>query len=182
MPLSLADSPARATVTEEEQRVAGMSDYVFRILSRDTTALFALRRLYESQVTGGRFTHRATASCWCGWQQVESGRTKTNGGMADRNGEPLHPRQRFAVARGRVYGYRGAFGRVACERISREVGNAARRSRPVARKKHSCASWCRSLRQPQAPPRACQRVSEQMTWRPGSRTSAAAGRARAPAV
>ena len=76
LPLNLAgfygtDRP----VTEEEQRVAGMSDYVFRIFARDTTALFSVYvGYYESQVTGRTIHSPRNCLPGAGWQQVESGR------------------------------------------------------------------------------------------------------------
>jgi EpsI family protein len=76
LPLNLAgfygtDRP----VTEEEQRVAGMSDYVFRTFARDTTALFSVYvGYYESQVTGKTIHSPRNCLPGAGWQQVESGR------------------------------------------------------------------------------------------------------------
>jgi len=76
MPLSLAGfSGTDRPVTEEEQRVAGMSDYVFRIFARDTTALFSVYvGYYESQVTGRTIHSPKNCLPGAGWQQVESGR------------------------------------------------------------------------------------------------------------
>lgn len=76
MPLSLAGfSGTERPVTEEEQRVAGMSDYVFRIFTRDTTALFSVYvGYYESQVTGKTIHSPRNCLPGAGWQQVESGR------------------------------------------------------------------------------------------------------------
>lgn len=76
MPLSLAGfSGTEKLVTEEEQRVAGMSDYVFRIFARDTTALFSVYvGYYESQVTGRTIHSPRNCLPGAGWQQVESGR------------------------------------------------------------------------------------------------------------
>ncbi len=76
LPLSLAGfSGTDQPVTEEEQRVAGMSDYVFRIFSRDTTALFSVYvGYYESQVTGRTIHSPRNCLPGAGWQQVESGR------------------------------------------------------------------------------------------------------------
>lgn len=75
MPLTLAgyigsDRP----VTEEERRVAGMTDYVFRVFSRDTTALFSVYvGYYESQATGRTIHSPRNCLPGAGWQQVESG-------------------------------------------------------------------------------------------------------------
>jgi exosortase D (VPLPA-CTERM-specific) len=75
MPLSLAGfSGTDQPITEEEQRVAGMSDYVFRIFARDTTALFSVYvGYYESQVTGRTIHSPKNCLPGAGWQQVESG-------------------------------------------------------------------------------------------------------------
>ena len=88
LPLSLAgfagtDQP----VTEEEQRVAGMSDYVFRIFSRDTTALFTVYvGYYESQVTGKTIHSPRNCLPGAGGQQVESGhKNLTLDGQTSRN-------------------------------------------------------------------------------------------------
>lgn len=76
MPLSLAgyigsDRP----VTEEERRIVGMTDYVFRVFSRDTTALFSVYvGYYESQATGRTIHSPRNCLPGAGWQQVESGR------------------------------------------------------------------------------------------------------------
>ncbi len=75
MPLTLAgylgsDRP----VTEEERRVAGMTDYVFRVFSRDTTALFSVYvGYYESQATGRTIHSPRNCLPGAGWQQVEAG-------------------------------------------------------------------------------------------------------------
>ncbi|MGQ0643821.1 MAG: exosortase C-terminal domain/associated protein EpsI [Gemmatimonadaceae bacterium] len=76
MPLSLAGYLGdERPVTEEEQRVAGMSDYVFRVFSRDTSAVFSVYvGYYESQVTGRTIHSPKNCLPGAGWQQVESGR------------------------------------------------------------------------------------------------------------
>ena len=75
MPLSLAGySGSDRPVTEEERRVAGMTDYVFRVFSRDTTALFSVYvGYYESQATGRTIHSPRNCLPGAGWQQVESG-------------------------------------------------------------------------------------------------------------
>jgi exosortase D (VPLPA-CTERM-specific) len=75
MPLTLAGHMgSEQPVTEEEQRVAGMSDYVFRVFSRDTAAAFSLYvGYYESQVTGKTIHSPRNCLPGAGWQQVESG-------------------------------------------------------------------------------------------------------------
>ncbi len=76
MPLRLAGfSGTERPVTEEEQRIAGMSDYVFRVFARDTTAAFSVYvGYYESQVTGKTIHSPRNCLPGAGWQQVESGR------------------------------------------------------------------------------------------------------------
>lgn len=75
MPLVLAGySGSDRPVTEEERRVAGMTDYVFRVFSRDTTALFSVYvGYYESQATGRTIHSPRNCLPGAGWQQVESG-------------------------------------------------------------------------------------------------------------
>jgi EpsI family protein len=75
MPLSLAGYPGSdRPVTEEERRVAGMSDYVFRVFARDSTALFSVYvGYYESQATGRTIHSPRNCLPGAGWQQVESG-------------------------------------------------------------------------------------------------------------
>jgi len=75
MPLSLAGyTGSDRPVTEEERRVAGMTDYVFRVFSRDTTALFSVYvGYYESQATGRTIHSPRNCLPGAGWQQVESG-------------------------------------------------------------------------------------------------------------
>jgi exosortase D (VPLPA-CTERM-specific) len=76
MPLSLAGYIGDdREVSEEERRVAGMTDYVFRVFSRDTTAAFSVYvGYYESQVTGKTIHSPRNCLPGAGWQQVESGR------------------------------------------------------------------------------------------------------------
>lgn len=75
MPLALAGyNGSDRPVTEEERRVAGMTDYVFRVFSRDTTALFSVYvGYYESQATGRTIHSPRNCLPGAGWQQVESG-------------------------------------------------------------------------------------------------------------
>lgn len=75
MPLSLAGYTGDdREVTEEERRVAGMTDYVFRVFSRDTTPAFSVYvGYYESQVTGKTIHSPRNCLPGAGWQQVESG-------------------------------------------------------------------------------------------------------------
>jgi EpsI family protein len=75
MPLTLAGYIGdERPVTEEEQKVAGMTDYVFRVFSRDSTAAFSVYvGYYESQVTGRTIHSPKNCLPGAGWQQVESG-------------------------------------------------------------------------------------------------------------
>jgi exosortase D (VPLPA-CTERM-specific) len=85
MPFSLAGySGSDRPVTEEERRVAGMTDYVFRVFSRDTTALFSVYvGYYESQATGRTIHSPRNCLPGAGWQQVESGqKSLTVGGRS----------------------------------------------------------------------------------------------------
>jgi exosortase D (VPLPA-CTERM-specific) len=76
MPLTLAGfSGDERPVSQDEQRVAGMSDYVFRVFSRDSSAAFSVYvGYYESQVTGKTIHSPKNCLPGAGWQQVESGR------------------------------------------------------------------------------------------------------------
>ncbi len=78
MPLALAGHIGdERPVTEEEQRVAGMTEYVFRVFSRDTTAAFSVYvGYYESQVTGRTIHSPKNCLPGAGWQQVESGQKR----------------------------------------------------------------------------------------------------------
>lgn len=75
MPLSLAGYfGSERAVTEEEQRIAGMSDYVFRVFESDSTPVFSVYvGYYESQVTGKTIHSPKNCLPGAGWQQVESG-------------------------------------------------------------------------------------------------------------
>lgn len=64
------------TISENEQRVAGMSDYSFRIFrsSTDSTQLFSTYiGYYESQATGRTIHSPKNCLPGAGWQTVESG-------------------------------------------------------------------------------------------------------------
>jgi EpsI family protein len=75
MPLSLAGYVgSERAVTEEEQRIAGMSDYIFRVFESDSTPVFSVYvGYYESQVTGKTIHSPRNCLPGAGWQQVESG-------------------------------------------------------------------------------------------------------------
>ena len=76
MPLALVGyTGIERPVSQEEQAVAGMTDYVFRIFSRDSTSFFTVYvGYYESQVTGKTIHSPRNCLPGAGWQQVESGR------------------------------------------------------------------------------------------------------------
>ncbi len=102
------------TISENEQRVAGMSDYAFRIFRSptDSTQLFSTYiGYYESQATGRTIHSPKNCLPGAGWQTVESG-TRT----LQVNGEPVTV-NRYILANGPLqamvyYWYQGR-GRVA---------------------------------------------------------------------
>lgn len=64
-------------VSQEERRVAGVSDYVYRIFRRDSTSAFSVYiGYYESQATGKTIHSPRNCLPGAGWQTVESGVTE----------------------------------------------------------------------------------------------------------
>lgn len=62
------------TISDNEQAVAGMSDYVFRVFDRDTSSAFSVYvGYYDSQVTGRTIHSPRNCLPGAGWQIVESG-------------------------------------------------------------------------------------------------------------
>jgi EpsI family protein len=63
-------------MTVAEQRVAGVSDYVFRVFGPDSTPAFSVYvGYYESQATGRTIHSPRNCLPGAGWQTVESGKT-----------------------------------------------------------------------------------------------------------
>jgi EpsI family protein len=77
MALALAGYPAdERRMSDAEQRVAGTSDYVFRVFGPDTVAAFSVYvGYYESQATGRTIHSPRNCLPGAGWQTVESGKT-----------------------------------------------------------------------------------------------------------
>ena len=75
MPLQLAGvSGTERDVTPEEQRVAGMSDYVYRVFRRDSAAAFSVYvGYYESQTTGQTIHSPKNCLPGAGFEPLESG-------------------------------------------------------------------------------------------------------------
>jgi EpsI family protein len=76
MPLVLAGfSGTEREIGEQEQKVAGMSDYVFRVFAQDTANVFSVYvGYYESQTTGKTIHSPRNCLPGAGWQTVESGK------------------------------------------------------------------------------------------------------------
>jgi EpsI family protein len=77
MPLELAgyDGSDRQ-VSADEQRVAGMTDYIFRTFSRDSTTAFSVYvGYYDSQTTGRTIHSPKNCLPGAGWEAIESGNT-----------------------------------------------------------------------------------------------------------
>ena len=74
MPLALAGyTGIERKVSEGEQKVAGMSDYVFRLFHRDSVIAFTLYvGYYESQTTGRTIHSPKNCLPGAGWQALES--------------------------------------------------------------------------------------------------------------
>ncbi len=75
VPMTLAGyQGSERTVNADEARVAGMSDYVFRVFSRDSIDAFSVYVGYYRNQTTGRTIH-SPRNCLpgAGWQIVESG-------------------------------------------------------------------------------------------------------------
>jgi len=75
LPLSFAGFSAQSRdISAEEQRVAGMTDYMFRIFAQDTVPSFSVYvGYYESQATGRTIHSPRNCLPGAGWQTVESG-------------------------------------------------------------------------------------------------------------
>ncbi|MGQ0538239.1 MAG: exosortase C-terminal domain/associated protein EpsI, partial [Gemmatimonadaceae bacterium] len=113
MPLTLAGhTGVERPISPEEQRVAGMSDHVFRVFARDSALLFTVYvGYYESQATGKTIHSPRNCLPGAGWQQVQSGRANLT-----LNGAPVTV-NRYLLANGQeqalvYYWYQGR-GRVA---------------------------------------------------------------------
>lgn len=76
MPLALAGfSGTEREIGEEERRIAGMSDYVFRVFGQDSANVFSVYvGYYESQTTGKTIHSPRNCLPGAGWQTVESGK------------------------------------------------------------------------------------------------------------
>jgi EpsI family protein len=75
VPMSLAGyAGTERSVPPAEARVAGMSDYIFRVFSRDSVNAFSIYVGYYRSQTTGRTIH-SPKNCLpgAGWQSVESG-------------------------------------------------------------------------------------------------------------
>jgi EpsI family protein len=77
MPLTVAGVlGTERDLTADERRVAGVSDYVFRIFQRDSVSAFSVYvGYYESQATGKTIHSPRNCLPGAGWQTVESGTT-----------------------------------------------------------------------------------------------------------
>ena len=113
MPVQLAGyRGADRTVTPEEQRVAGMSDYVFRVFQRDSTPAFSVYvGYYESQTTGQTIHSPKNCLPGAGYEPLESSAARV-----DVDGGPVTV-NRYLLANGSArvlvyYWYQGR-GRVA---------------------------------------------------------------------
>lgn len=61
-------------ISDDEQRVAGMHDYVYRVFQRDSGSAFSVYvGYYESQATGKTIHSPRNCLPGAGWQAVESG-------------------------------------------------------------------------------------------------------------
>ena len=80
-PLSTIDMPVEGyqtfdqVISDEEQRVAGMSDYLLRVYHADSTRLFSVYVGYYEEQTQGRTIH-SPRNCLpgAGWEPLESER------------------------------------------------------------------------------------------------------------
>jgi EpsI family protein len=99
-------------ISDNEQQVAGFSDYVFRIFQVDSQSAFSVYvGYYDSQVTGKTIHSPRNCLPGAGWQTVESGRV-----ALPMNGKPVTV-NRYILANGPsqalvLYWYQGR-GRVA---------------------------------------------------------------------
>ncbi len=74
MPLEVAGYlGVERTVSEPERRVVGMSDYVYRIFGRDSTAFSVYVGYYESQTTGRTIHSPKNCLPGAGWEALQSG-------------------------------------------------------------------------------------------------------------
>lgn len=75
LPAEIAGTVGRERpLSENEVRVAGVSDYYFRVFLRDTTSAFSVYvGYYESQATGRTIHSPRNCLPGAGWQVVESG-------------------------------------------------------------------------------------------------------------
>lgn len=75
LPRTIAGTPSdERPLTAEEIKVAGVSDYLFRIFRRDSTSAFSVYvGYYESQATGKTIHSPRNCLPGAGWQVVESG-------------------------------------------------------------------------------------------------------------
>lgn len=113
MPLALAGfSGMEREIGEQERKVAGMSDYVFRVFGEDSANVFSVYvGYYESQTTGKTIHSPRNCLPGAGWQTVESGKRSL-----DVHGQPVTV-NRYILANGPTqaivyYWYQGR-GRVA---------------------------------------------------------------------
>lgn len=113
MPLVLAGyTGIERPVSEGEQKVAGMNDYVYRIFHRDSVIAFTLYvGYYESQTTGRTIHSPKNCLPGAGWQALESSEVTVDAG-----GTPV-TLNRYMLANGQsqalvYYWYQGR-GRVA---------------------------------------------------------------------
>jgi len=77
LPATIAGTPGtERPLTAEEVRIAGVSDYVFRIFRRDSLNAFSVYAgYYASQATGKTIHSPRNCLPGAGWQVVESGTT-----------------------------------------------------------------------------------------------------------
>jgi EpsI family protein len=74
MPLHLAGfTGSERVVSEEEQRVAGMTDYVFRVFARDAEGFSVYVGYYDSQTTGRTIHSPKNCLPGAGWEALETG-------------------------------------------------------------------------------------------------------------
>ncbi len=118
MPLEVAGyTGVERTVSEPEQRVAGMSDYVYRIFGRDSAAFSVYVGYYESQTTGRTIHSPKNCLPGAGWEALQSGTESLDAGEAAGAGGARVTVNRYLLANGAsqalvLYWYQGR-GRVA---------------------------------------------------------------------
>ena len=82
IPVVLADAEGREVpIDEEERRVAGMSDYVYRVFDRDSLNAFSVYVGYYTSQTTGKTIH-SPKNCLpgAGWQTLEGSRLTLEAG------------------------------------------------------------------------------------------------------